>query len=158
MAEVARILPRHWDGHRLLRFLTGLALLALAFAAPAFPAPSFGPDVTAQPALHAEDRPVESRLAESPAVAGRPADSPAVAGRPADSPAVASRPADSPAVASRPAGSPDPGTAAVAVALAAPRLPTALHPAEIDRPHPDAATLPAGTGPRAHGSRAPPLF
>jgi hypothetical protein len=25
------VLPRHWDGRRLLRFLTGLAMLALAF-------------------------------------------------------------------------------------------------------------------------------
>jgi hypothetical protein len=33
VADVARLLPRHWDGQRLLRFLTGLALLALAFAA-----------------------------------------------------------------------------------------------------------------------------
>ena len=33
VADVARILPRHWDGQRLLRFLAGLALLALAFAA-----------------------------------------------------------------------------------------------------------------------------
>ena len=30
------MLPRHWDGHRLLRFLAGLAMLALAFTAPAF--------------------------------------------------------------------------------------------------------------------------
>ena len=30
------VLPRHWDGHRLLRFLAGLAMLALAFTAPAF--------------------------------------------------------------------------------------------------------------------------
>lgn len=34
MADVARLLPRHWDGRRLLRFLAGLALLVLAFAAP----------------------------------------------------------------------------------------------------------------------------
>ncbi|MFG1610508.1 hypothetical protein [Actinoplanes sp. NPDC049265] len=33
MAEVARLLPRLWDGQRALRFLTGLAMLALAFAA-----------------------------------------------------------------------------------------------------------------------------
>jgi hypothetical protein len=39
------VLPRHWDGRRLLRFLTGLAMLALAFTvhvtppAPALPAP-----------------------------------------------------------------------------------------------------------------------
>ena len=38
MADVVRILPRHWDGPRLLRFLTGLALLALAFAVHAGPA------------------------------------------------------------------------------------------------------------------------
>jgi hypothetical protein len=40
------VLPRHWDGRRLLRFLTGLAMLALAFTvhvtppAPALPAPA----------------------------------------------------------------------------------------------------------------------
>jgi hypothetical protein len=33
VADVARLLPRHWDGQRLLRFLFGLAMLALAFAA-----------------------------------------------------------------------------------------------------------------------------
>jgi hypothetical protein len=37
MALLARLLPRDWDGRRLLQFLTGLALLALAFAAPAAP-------------------------------------------------------------------------------------------------------------------------
>jgi hypothetical protein len=35
VAVVVRLLPRHWDGRRLLQFLTGLALIALAFAAPA---------------------------------------------------------------------------------------------------------------------------
>ena len=35
MAIVERLLPRYWDGRRLLRFLAGLALLALAFAVPA---------------------------------------------------------------------------------------------------------------------------
>lgn len=35
MATVERLLPRHWDGRRLLQFLTGLALIALAFALPA---------------------------------------------------------------------------------------------------------------------------
>ncbi|MEV4351393.1 hypothetical protein AB0J83_43610 [Actinoplanes sp. NPDC049596] len=35
MAAVTRVLPRHWDGRRLLRFLTGLAMLALAFTVPA---------------------------------------------------------------------------------------------------------------------------
>ncbi|GGQ54846.1 hypothetical protein [Couchioplanes azureus] len=38
MAVVARLLPRLWDGRRLLQFLTGLALIALAFAAPALAA------------------------------------------------------------------------------------------------------------------------
>ncbi|XVU23444.1 hypothetical protein ACQPZJ_40305 [Actinoplanes sp. CA-054009] len=37
MAAVTRVLPRHWDGRRLLRFLTGLAMLALAFTMPATP-------------------------------------------------------------------------------------------------------------------------
>jgi hypothetical protein len=54
VADVARLLPRHWDGERLLRFLTGLALLALAFAAnagltapaPALPAPAVPAAVT----------------------------------------------------------------------------------------------------------------
>jgi hypothetical protein len=32
VAIVERLLPRYWDGRRLLRFLAGLALLALAFA------------------------------------------------------------------------------------------------------------------------------
>ena len=39
MAAVARILPRFWDGRRLLQFLTGLALIAVAFAIPALAAP-----------------------------------------------------------------------------------------------------------------------
>ncbi|MET3430121.1 hypothetical protein BJ973_009333 [Actinoplanes tereljensis] len=34
MTAVARVLPRNWDGHRLLRFLAGLAMLALAFTSP----------------------------------------------------------------------------------------------------------------------------
>ena len=37
MTSVARVLPRDWDGSRLLRFLAGLAMLALAFTAPAAP-------------------------------------------------------------------------------------------------------------------------
>lgn len=49
MAAVRRLLPRHWDGHRLLQFLTGLALLALTFggaAVPAAPPPSAPAPVT----------------------------------------------------------------------------------------------------------------
>jgi len=37
------VLPRHWDGRRLLQFLTGLALIALAFAVPSL-APPAEPD------------------------------------------------------------------------------------------------------------------
>jgi hypothetical protein len=37
VALSARLHPRHWDGQRFLQFLTGLALLALAFAAPLAP-------------------------------------------------------------------------------------------------------------------------
>jgi hypothetical protein len=46
VTAVTRVLPRHWDGRRLLRFLTGLAMLALAFTvhatppAPELPAPA----------------------------------------------------------------------------------------------------------------------
>ena len=41
-----RVLPRDWDGQRLLRFLAGLAMLALAFAAPAL-RPAAVPTTTA---------------------------------------------------------------------------------------------------------------
>jgi hypothetical protein len=43
VADLARLLPRHWDGQRLMRFLAGLAMLALgclASAAPATPVAS----------------------------------------------------------------------------------------------------------------------
>jgi hypothetical protein len=40
VADLARVLPRHWDGRRLLRFLAGLAMLALAFTAPASSEPA----------------------------------------------------------------------------------------------------------------------
>ncbi|MEV6492823.1 hypothetical protein AB0M20_30010, partial [Actinoplanes sp. NPDC051633] len=33
MVDAVRLTPRLWDGQRLLRFLAGLAMLALAFAA-----------------------------------------------------------------------------------------------------------------------------
>jgi hypothetical protein len=49
VAVARRLLPRHWDGHRLLQFLTGLALLALTFggaAVPAAPPPAAPAPVT----------------------------------------------------------------------------------------------------------------
>jgi hypothetical protein len=57
VADVARLLPRLWDGQRALRFLAGLAVLALAFAAnagligsPADPAASPDSSADAVPA------------------------------------------------------------------------------------------------------------
>jgi hypothetical protein len=44
VTTVARLLPRHWDGRRLLQFLTGLALIALAFAVPALLQPTGQPE------------------------------------------------------------------------------------------------------------------
>ena len=67
MAAVQRILPRHWDGRRLLRFLTGLALLALAFTLPAQVAP-----VPAAP-------PAAAVSSASPADAAATADAPPTA-------------------------------------------------------------------------------
>ncbi|MGW4940366.1 hypothetical protein ACWEOZ_02080 [Actinoplanes sp. NPDC004185] len=43
MATVARLLPRYWDGRRLLQFLAGLALIALAFALPSVLSPAETP-------------------------------------------------------------------------------------------------------------------
>ncbi|GAA2499471.1 hypothetical protein [Winogradskya humida] len=44
MAAVARLLPRYWDGRRLLQFLAGMALIALAFAIPTLTAPETVPE------------------------------------------------------------------------------------------------------------------
>lgn len=75
-------LPRDWDAGRLLRFVTGLALLALAFAAnagliatPAGPAPS-APAVSTTvdiPAASAADQaPASEPVPARPAPAARP--------------------------------------------------------------------------------------
>ena len=74
MAFVERLLPRHWDGRRLLQFLTGLALLALAFAipgaavaTPASPAPVTSVVSTVEaavgPVVGAVDAPVSTGVA-----------------------------------------------------------------------------------------------
>jgi hypothetical protein len=71
VTAVVRMLPRHWDGQRLLRFLAGLALLALAFlprpdvalaTAPAAPVSSVTMSVTpaAAPAEAADELPTRS--------------------------------------------------------------------------------------------------
>lgn len=56
VAVVARVLPRHWDGSRLLRFLAGLAMLTLAFTTPsvASPVEATAPPAVAAPAVVAE--------------------------------------------------------------------------------------------------------
>jgi hypothetical protein len=84
VAIVERLLPRHWDGRRLLQFLAGLALLAMSFAlradvvatpaavpASAGAAASVTVSVTAAvrgEALPTEALPTETDHAEQPAV------------------------------------------------------------------------------------------
>ena len=46
VAAVQRLHPRHWDGHRLLQFLTGVALLVLAFGTSAASAAPVSPVAT----------------------------------------------------------------------------------------------------------------
>ena len=71
MAIVERLLPRHWDGRRLLQFLAGLALLAMSFtlradvvATPAAPAPvsSSSRASVEVPATESDHRPIWARL------------------------------------------------------------------------------------------------
>ena len=68
MAVVARLLPRHWDGYRLLQFLTGLALIALAFATPRLvtPAEPAAPPITV---ITTVDTPAGPELPVAPATA-----------------------------------------------------------------------------------------
>jgi hypothetical protein len=76
MSAVARLLPRYWDGSRLLRFLTGLAMLTLAFTAHLQPAVQPAPDPVTPPAAVAEVAPAVSpvvTVAAEPAPAVRPA-------------------------------------------------------------------------------------
>ena len=80
MAFVDRLLPRQWDGRRLLRFLAGLALLAASFLSPA-------PTATAAPAPASSvvGRAVEAPatvIDQVPAVVDEPVAAP-VEGRPA---------------------------------------------------------------------------
>jgi hypothetical protein len=57
VATVARLLPRYWDGRRLLQFLTGLALIALAFAAAALQGPVGPPADAPVPIITTVDTP-----------------------------------------------------------------------------------------------------
>jgi hypothetical protein len=67
---LARVLPRLWDAPRLMRFLAGLALLALAFAAQAgltSPAP-VAPDAPATAVVTTVDVPANpAAVSEQPA-------------------------------------------------------------------------------------------
>jgi hypothetical protein len=78
VAVLARLLPRDWDGRRLLRFLTGLALLALSFtvpAAPALAAPALAAPALAAPALAAPAlaAPAVAVVAPAPVAVSQPA-------------------------------------------------------------------------------------
>ena len=79
MTTVARLLPRHWDGRRLLQFLTGLALIALAFALPALLSPSGGPAETPATVITTVDTPLPPGLPVAVAPDLAPASVPAPA-------------------------------------------------------------------------------
>jgi hypothetical protein len=85
---VARVLPRHWDGSRLLRFLTGLAMIALAFTAhvapPALtaapPTPTAAPVAQVAPAERATSRPAPEASAAVVSLPAAPVETPVVIG------------------------------------------------------------------------------
>jgi hypothetical protein len=138
VAAVQRLHPRHWDGHRLLQFLTGLALLVLAFGTTAASAAPASPAATT----------VEAPAA-APVVAG---------GDGASAPARSARHSDEcQHDASRVARAmpPDPAAAAPAAADTSAQAPQV--PAGAAAPVQAAvARSAAGIAQRAHGSRAPP--
>ena len=74
------MLPRHWDGSRLLRFLAGLAMLALAFTAhppaaePAAPAAAVVAPAPVRAAPAAAEP--ESAIAAPPTIPALPAPAP----------------------------------------------------------------------------------
>jgi hypothetical protein len=81
------VLPRQWDGRRLLRFLTGLAMLALAFTVhvtPPAPAPALSaapPVAVASSVSPAAPEAVSVEpVAALPALPALPAQAPAVVG------------------------------------------------------------------------------
>jgi hypothetical protein len=71
VTAVTYVLPRLWDGRRLLRFLTGLAMIALAFTVHVTPpAPAHSAEQPAAAVAVAPARPVSP---EAPAPAAEPA-------------------------------------------------------------------------------------
>jgi hypothetical protein len=149
VAELARLLPRHWDGQRLLRFLTGLALLALAFAAPIFAAP-----------VSAAAAPVSAAVAPVPAAV------PASAALPVAAPASGSAASSTatPAGQEVVAATPDAQVATRGdrvervVDTAAPAALVGAAPVAVRqlRLRPGSDSVPPAAGLRAHGSRGPP--
>ncbi|AGL19735.1 hypothetical protein L083_6225 [Actinoplanes sp. N902-109] len=81
---VARAVPRLWDGRRLLQFLTGLALIALAFAAPALTSPSPAPEPATVGTV--VDAPLTGTAVTDRVLVPGPADAPQTSG-PAPAPA-----------------------------------------------------------------------
>jgi hypothetical protein len=73
---VAQPAARPWDGQRILRFLTGLAMLALAVTlrlpGPAIPAPAAAPVAPAAVAVAAEVAAPDPELYESERIAPQP--------------------------------------------------------------------------------------
>jgi hypothetical protein len=143
---VQRVHPRHWDGHRLLQFLTGLALVTLAFGTPAA---STAPASAATPTVEAPA--AAASLAEAPAVTAGSA----VRDRAAAVAAPAAR-----AVAAGAAQAVAAPAAQGAPARTSARSDECRHDASRTAhaapPAADAATL-AGITQPAHGSRAPPV-
>jgi hypothetical protein len=127
VTSLERLYPRYWDGQRFLRFLTGLALLALAFAAPVGPAAD-------APAAAPAPAPVTT-IAERAPAAAEPAAAQPVAAQSAAAQSVATQPASAqPAETCRH---------------------DASGYSEVDQPA-DVTTAIAGIAPRAAGPRAPP--
>jgi hypothetical protein len=65
---VARLLPRDWDGQRLLRFLAGLAMLALAFTFRAEGLPAASPVTSSVAPVTTSVAPVTSASGSAGAV------------------------------------------------------------------------------------------
>jgi hypothetical protein len=74
MAAIERLLPRHWDGRRLMRFLAGLALLAASFLAPA-PAMAAAPAPASSVVSTTVEAPA-SAIDQAPAVVDAPVAAP----------------------------------------------------------------------------------
>ena len=151
MATVARLLPRHWDGRRLLQFLTGLALIALAFAIPALTGPAGPPAEAPVPIITTVDTPPGPGLpvADSPVETGLALEAEAAA----DAPAAVTDTTEA-------SGTSATATAQTATAQTATGR-TATGQAPIQAGHAgricaDAQVVPGGPARRAHSERGPP--